>query len=858
MMTSRLTLTLCGSLAFGLVAPLWGQGATPRALQRATMQQAGGGGLSGVGAAAGQSTQRPAAPDELYLTAYRLYRESEQLAAVQSYNAAIRKGQQAEKVLASIVRDHPSWKSNLVSTRRKMLAENLANYRKKAAEAPIPTGNQPGRLLPKGDTPLPNLPVGGGLASPGNYRPVELADYTGADKELYNALARAQDEVRRMAEAYRELDGKVVDLQQQLKTAELNQQMYKERYEKLQEQVATERAAGNQVVDSLSRQLQEMEARYLASEDARKQAEARIGELETQLAETQAELARVTKERDALKAENEQLRAIVELNSPEKTRALLDQNLTLAEQLKTAQARIAELESGIQGSGDQNAVLAQQLDEARGEANRLREEMSGIYDENMGYRRRISELTERLNNIEADLDQQEGKPLVDPALAEENKLLRDVIAKQRRTLSMQEEGRKLLIETYKQIKNQDPAMLLALKKLEDESSLELTDAERRVMDSVKAALGEEAARGGDAAAAAAGLKAVRDGLEVETLANLAAQAFSKGRFTAAEQLYRTLYDAHPDHVAGLVNLGTILLNRNKCTEAADMFARASRLAPDLAITYFLAGISYYRMDNMAEARIMFARTLAIDPGNAEAFFYLANIEGVSGEYERALNHFAAAVKLKPGLADAHYNMARLYAETGRIPEASRAYDRSIHHGAEPDPAFEEFLRNHPDNAKAPEGDLVDEVKPEDEAARLRAENPLPETAAPEPQPAEGGETPAESEQAAEGDEAAPEADSSAAAEPQATQPQLPAELQGMEDAEFATQYADIVRDIQGAPTASPGLQHEADSKRFRTRRIRTRKDGKRVRVKLRMKLPAPQRLRERGGEIREVKPDDER
>ncbi len=867
-MKFRLSLTIFTSLTVGLAAPTWGQGATPRALQRATMQQAGGSGLSGGGAAAERANgRRPAAPDELYLTAYRLYRESEQLAAAQSYNAAIRKGQQAEKVLATIVRDHPDWKNNLVSTRRKMLAENLANYRRKAAEAPIPTGNQPGRLIPKGDTPLPNLPLEGGVTSSGEYQPVELPNYDSTDKELYNALARAQDEVRRMAEAYRQLDSKVLDLQKQLKTAELNQQMYKERYEKLQEQVSTERAAGNQVVDSLSRQLQEMEARYLASEDARKQAEARVGELETQLAETQAELARVTKERDALKAENEQLRAIVELNSPEKTRALLDQNLTLAEQLKAAQARIAELESGIQGSGDQNAVLSQQLDEARSEADRLREEMSGIYDENMGYRRRISELTERLNNIEADLDQQEKQPLVDPALAEENKLLREVIAKQRRTLSMQEEGRKLLIETYKQIKNQDPAMLLALKKLEDESSLDLTDAERRIMDSVKAALGEEAARGGDAAAAAAGLKAVRDGLEVETLANLAAQAFSKGRFTAAEQLYRTLYDAHPDHVAGLVNLGTILLNRNKCSEAADMFARASRLAPDLAITYFLAGISYYRMDQMPEARTMFARTLALDPGNAEAFFYLANIEGVSGEYERALKHFAAAVKLKPGLADAHYNMARLYAETKRIPEAARAYDRSIHHGAEPDPAFEEFLRNHPDNAKAPGADLVDEVKPEDEAAQLRAENPLPaeselptdgegeSPAAPEGEAQPGAEQQAEGDAPASGDSEAQPAEGGEDAAVQAGgEEETDEAISGMEDQEFAAEYANVVKDIGEAPSASPGVQHEVDSKRFKTKRIRTRKNGRRVRVKLRLKLPAPQRLRQRGGEIQEVKP----
>ncbi len=834
-MRSRLSYILCGSLAFSLAQASWGQGVSPRSFDRSAQQRAGNSSLSGGGAASSASAnkRRPAAPDELYLTAWRLLRESEQLAASQNYNAAIRKGQQAEKVFARIVRDFPNWKNHLVSTRRKLLAENLANYRKKASSSPIPTGRQPGRTIPlEGDVRLPNLPN----PTDSGYQPVELPDYESTDKELYNALARAQEECRRMAEAYKELNSRFNNVQAQLTKAELNQQMYKERYEKLREEIADERAAGNEVVSSLTRQLTEMEAKYEASEQARREAEARVSQLETELAETQAELARVTRERDALKAENEQLRAIVELNSPEKTRALLDQNLTLAEQLKQAQARVAELEASMRGSDDQNVVLGQQLDEARQETERLREGMSGIYDENMGYRRRISELTERLNNLEAELNKQESTPGIDPALAEENKLLRDVIAKQRRTISMQEEGRKLLIETYKQIKNQDPAMLLALQRLDDESSLDLTDAERRVMDSVKDA------EGGSAPDASGGAEAVRHGLEVETLANLAARAFAKGRFTAAEQLYRTLYDAHPDHVAGFVNLGTILITRNKCEEAAELFTRASRLAPDLAISYFLAGIAYYRMDRLEEARRMFSRTVEIDPGNAEAFFYLANIEGVSGDCERALKHFAAAVKLKPTLGDAHYNMARLYAETKRIPDAARAYDRAVHNGAEPDPSFEEYLRNHPDSAKAPGVDLVASVKPEEEAAQLRAENP---------------DAPAEGEGSGEGSAAA-DAESSLPGEASGlAEGGEPAEGELTEEQQaFRKDLAERSRGVQAAPTPSPaGMQHETDAARFRTTRVRTRVDGRRRNIKLRLKLPAEQRLRRRGGEIRVVKPE---
>lgn len=804
--TYKCTLAVFCSLALAGVAPLQAQ-------QSLAQQPA---------------NQRVMDPAEYYLTAYRLCRESEQLAARQNYNAAIAKGQQAEKVLAGIVKDFPNWKTNLVSTRRRLLAENLASYRKKSADAPIPTGRQPGRPLAT-EIELP------GRTQPfdpmnSDYHPVDLPDYDTTDKNLYNALAAAQEECRKMAVAYRDLNTKYEDSQRQLISARMEQQMYKERYEQLQQQVTTERTAGNEVVNSLTQQLAELEAKYRASEEARQKAEARITELETNLAQTQEELARVTRERDALKAENEQLRAIVELNSPEKTRALLDQNLTLDQQLKEAQARIAELEGRAAGSDDERSVLQQQLDSARGEADRLRDEMSGIYEENMGYRRRVSELTERLNNIEADLDKTATLGPVDPALAEENELLREVIAKQRRSLAMQEEGRKLLIETYKQIKNQDPTILSALQKLDEESTLDLTDAERRVM--------EAATRGNQGE----GAKAVREGLQMEALADLASKAFTKGRYTAAEQLYRTLYDAQPDHVAGLVNLGTILLYRNKCDESLEFFSRATRLAPDLAISYFLAGVSYYRLDRLDEAARMFTRTIELDPGNAEAFFYLANIEGVSGQFDLALKHFAAALKLKPGLGDAHYNMSRLYAELKRIPDAARAYDRAIQNGAEPDPEFEKYLRSHPDSSQKPGEDILQTVNPEAEAAELLKKDPEMEKIIQE-RDANRLETP----------EVAPVADPAGVEEP-APVPTNALFTEAAADPAYLEKLKAIYCEVQAAPSASPaGAGHETHESLFTTVRVRTDAGGYRHRVKLRLKRPEPQRIRKRGGEIEALK-----
>lgn len=755
---------------------------------------------------------------ETYLAAFKLWKEAGELAAKQNYNAAIKKANNAEKVMARIVKDCPNWKPEFMKNRRKTLQADIERYRKKSKEAPIPTGRQPGKPVAS----VVELPNRDPLHS-GTSISVEMPDYNSAtDKDLYNKLAVTKEELRRMVADYKDLNAKYTATQQQLEAAKLERKMYKERYEKLQEQVNSERAAGNRVVDSLTQQLADMEARWRASEQARREAEARVTELEQTLSFTQAELERVTRERDALKAENAQLRAIVELNSPEKTKALLDQNLSLDQRLKDAEALVAELEARQAGSDDQQNVLTRQLEEAREEAERLREEMGGIVDENIGYRRRVSELTEQLNNLEAELEVQAGRPNLDPAIAEENQLLREVIAKQKRTIAMQEEGRKLLIETYKQIKNQDPETLRALQKLDEESSLELTDAERRLMDSVKAPeTGEQEAT-----------RAVRQSLQVEALADAAAKAFAKERYTAAEQLYRTLSESQPDHVAGLVNLGTILLYRNKCEEAAEYLTRASRLAPELAITYYLTGISLYHLDRMEDARIMFARTVELDPGNAEAFFYLANIEGISGEYDKALKHYAAALKLKPMLGDAHYNMARLYAEVKKISDAARAYDRAVQSGSEPDPEFEEFLRNHPDNTHKPGEDLLDSVLPEQEAAALRQEDPemdriirtrdndrLPTDTAP-----------------AEGEDDTPAGD-------------RPVDLH-TEGPSFLDLLSKVQREIDEAPTASPaGKGHQTDKSRFGTVKVKSGSGRSAHTVKLRLKKPEPRRLRDRGGDI---------
>lgn len=775
-------------------------------------------------------------PAEYFLTAFGLCKDAEKCAAEGDYITATKKSDQAEKILARIVADFPDWKPDMVRYRREKLAKARAQYKQASVNAPIPTGREPGSTVPRDvNLHLPNIkePIGstGAIIDPERVR---LPNYDTTDPELYNTLARLKEECSRMTRAYAELESNYRQVQRDLTTAQLDLKMYKERYEKIQQDIAKERTVSNELVASYAKKLEETEAKLRESEQAREAAENRAAELSTQLQQTQEELARVIQERDALRDENKQLRAIIELNNPEKTKALLDQNLTLAEQLEQAKQRVAELEAIAAGAADENDVLNQQVEAARDEVEQLREQLGAIYDENRGYRRRVSDLTERLNNLEAAAKAQAEAPAVDPALAEETRVLKDIIAKQRRTLEMQEEGRQMLLETYKQLKSENTEMLAQLQKLEEESKLELSEAEQRLIEAVRK--GENTPKQEDTA----GTEAVRRSLAIETLTKQADAAFNKSRYTAAEQLYRTLYDYQPDHVPCLVNLGTILLYRNKCTEAIEYLSRATRLAPDLPISYFLAGICYYRLDRMEEAEQMFLHTIETDPANAEAFFYLANIEGITNRADAALSHFAAAVKLKPTLADAHYNMARLYAELGKIPDASRAYSRAIKAGAEPDTEFDQYLLNHPDNKQTPGDDLVEQIQPEEEAARIKQQLSPNETQQPE-QPQQ------------------PTADTAQPATPAET-PAPPDEQPALspEEAQRKAVMDEITKLSTAAPKSAPtpssaGKETKTPASRFSTTTVRVKQGRRTKKVKLRLKRPAPQRIRESGGEIKLLK-----
>lgn len=753
-------------------------------------------------------------PADMYLEALRLVTQASGLVEERDYIGAIRLTQQADERLVKLAKTYPQWRPNLLQQRRQINRENLDQWQKLAQQQASEQPEAPALAVERlpSSIPAPQRPKTRpkpNIALPPGYKGVEFPSRSGdplinhipspssspgASPEIveshYERLRRALDkttlENHALIRALKRTRQQQEDALAKLAVAAAGESVYRDELLKVKKQMEEERSTNNKLLQTLTRRVEELEQNVAVLRQEKTQYLEQIATLQQQLKQHQDQLAQVTDRNNALQKERDQLAALVELNSPDKTKNLLDRNLTLAAQLKDAQEKISALETAKSDSEEQRKTNLKALEETREEAAGLKQKLMAIRDENIGYRKRITDLNTKLINADVELSKLEANPEKSPLLEEENKLLRSTIAKQLRILSVQDQSRSLLISTYKRLHRQNPDTAEIAALMDDEEAIKLTPAEQQIVNAIssnnniavpltdqqkekidklakalaaerdKAAqlskdlelarsqTREHAAKSSktDKAHAEALAKAqkaveqknlqveeltrqmndlkrqfseqarlaaissraitpeqeqelnktmetaVRRKLEAEALGQGAAEAFSKKRYAAAEQLYRTLLDLQPSHVPALVNLGTILLQRNKAEEAIGFLKKATDLDASSSPAWFMMGVAQYRagMDQQAVASL--TETVRLDPANAPALLYLGNLETSAGRYEQAVGHFENALKIHPESSEAHFNLAWTYSRLGRTAQARKSYDAAIRCGGLPDSDLE--------------------------------------------------------------------------------------------------------------------------------------------------------------------------
>ncbi|MEG0426308.1 MAG: tetratricopeptide repeat protein [Akkermansia sp.] len=687
-------------------------------------------------------------PSDMYLMSWNILDQGEKAATKKDYITAIKKVQESEQLLQAISKDRPDWKPGMVSFRRQKNADLMRKWQSLAQQqatsrpvANLPSVEKPSPATPDSKStpesvtepspnPHKNIPsppsfdsmqkkyprqdISPPAPSPIDssprpvYAPTVISEQGESSYDRLNRdLMRSQMENKALVKALQQTRVELEEALVRRVSAEAGESAYKQQLDQLRAQIERERGTSNELLVNLTRQLNKAENALKTAEEEKQRVDSelailrqRLKENEQQLSEVSNERNQLKDERNTLKAERDHLATILELNSPEKTKNLLDRNLTLAAQLKEAQTKIGKLETLCQENNDQKAVNLQELERTRNEVTSIKLSLSSLMDENVGYRRRITELNNQLTNSEAELAKQANEPKADPIAIEENKLLRSTVTKQLRLLSTQVKSRELMMAAYERLKLKDPAMVEAIHLLSNKNNIQLSPEEQKIATALAKQQGQNFSAEREHSQQLAineqsvreqAEKAVRSKLESEALGNAASASFEKGRYAAAEQLYKTLLDSQPDHFPARVNMGTILLKRNLVNEAITHLTRAIQITPESAPANFLLGISYYRAGQDKQAIEHFSETVKIQPDNMQAYIYMGNIESSSGNAVQAVKYYDKALKIKPELPDVLFNKATTLARANKIKEAKLAYDLAIQSGALPDLALQQML-----------------------------------------------------------------------------------------------------------------------------------------------------------------------
>ncbi len=445
-------------------------------------------------------------PTDMYLEALRLVTQAAGLVEKRDYIGAIRLTQQAEDKFGRLAKSYPQWRPNLLQTRRQLNRENLDQWQKLAQQQAAASSSSGLELerpasVPKRPRPKPNI------ALPPGYKGVEFPTRPGESlintipspsvspgaapevvESNYERIRRLLDkttmENNALIQALKRTRREQEEILAKLAVASAGESVYRDELLKVKKQMEDERKTSNKLIQTLTRRVEELEQNVTSLSQDKARYLAQIADLQLQLKEYQDKLDKVTDEKNALQKDRDQLAALVELNSPDKTKNLLDRNLTLAAQLKDAQDKIAALETAKSDSEEQRKANLKALEEAREESADLKQKLIAIRDENIGYRKRITELNTKLINADVELSKLEANPEKSPLLLEENQLLRSTIAKQLRILSVQDQSRSLLISTYKRLHQENPDTAEIASLMDNEEAIKLTPAEKQIVNAI--------------------------------------------------------------------------------------------------------------------------------------------------------------------------------------------------------------------------------------------------------------------------------------------------------------------------------------------------------------------------------------
>lgn len=506
-------------------------------------------------------------------------------------------------------------------------------------------------------------------------------------KSLGNRIEKLEQEKNAMAMALSQSRSEHMDAQAKIAMLEADLKVMKDKAAELRQKtvdqerdITSERDVASKVVAGQRRQIDALEKQLDGKNAELTKAHNRISGLEKELEQSKDAFTQLSGEREALVQERDQMAALLKLNEAGRIQELVEQNMSLAKNLREANEKVERLNLDNNVTKDDMTDALRDLAMAKSQINRLQQEKRG-------QDKRLADLENRLKGEEASLAA--GSASSDPA---EVDTLREIIRRQLRVQERRRQARDLLLEAVKQMGTQDQNLAQAIEMF-DGQEVQLTPEEQKLIAN-KGVDGEFvspfARDRATVGKATAGLNT-----EIEGWSRAAEKAFLAGRLLPTRELYQMIVDAHPGNASALCKLGVVHLKLKDPTAAVDTFRRAVELDETNSYALRMLGYSYMAKGDMGAAEENVKRSVDQAPDDAKSQTLMGNIEYRLGKISDAEAHFKAAINADPVSSEPYFNLALIYCGNNKLEEARNYYQQALERGALPDPNLEQRIDQQP-------------------------------------------------------------------------------------------------------------------------------------------------------------------
>jgi tetratricopeptide (TPR) repeat protein len=165
--------------------------------------------------------------------------------------------------------------------------------------------------------------------------------------------------------------------------------------------------------------------------------------------------------------------------------------------------------------------------------------------------------------------------------------------------------------------------------------------------------------------------------EFDSIFNQGIAFHRAGLLPEAEQLYRRVLLAYPQHFDSLHLLGVIRYQRGEYAEAIRQIDVALTINPNVADAYNNRGNALKKLRRFEDALASYDKAIALKPDDAASFNNRGSVLKDLMRFDEATADFEKAIALKPDFSEAFNNRGNLLWSLKRAEQALPYYDRAI-------------------------------------------------------------------------------------------------------------------------------------------------------------------------------------